>query len=152
VAAVGVTLTAASRVYLFEPCLDPATEAQAAGRIHRLGQTKEIHVLRLGFKNSIEQTLVEMHQATKTGEISTATSQGKEALRQLFRKHQVHAAHQLVGNSWKEVKQVPLTRDEHAARGIHYNQYAPAQKRFEFTMQQCACCGSNVKIAQRELP
>jgi len=35
--AVGVTLTAAHRVYLPEPCLDPVTEAQTAGRIHRHG-------------------------------------------------------------------------------------------------------------------
>lgn len=40
-AAVGLTLTQASRVYLLEASLDPATEAQAAGRIHRLGQEKE---------------------------------------------------------------------------------------------------------------
>ena len=44
-AAVGITLTAANRVYLFEPALDPAQEVQAAGRIHRLGQTKEVNVL-----------------------------------------------------------------------------------------------------------
>ena len=31
----GITLTAASRVYLMEPCIDPAHEVQAAGRIHR---------------------------------------------------------------------------------------------------------------------
>ena len=46
-AAVGITLTAANRVYLFEPALDPAQEVQAAGRIHRLGQTKEVNVLAL---------------------------------------------------------------------------------------------------------
>ena len=33
---VGITLTAATRVYLMEPCLDPTMEVQAAGRIHRL--------------------------------------------------------------------------------------------------------------------
>ena len=32
---VGITLTAASRVYLLEPALDPAVEVQAAGRIRR---------------------------------------------------------------------------------------------------------------------
>ena len=37
-AAVGITLTAANRVFLLEPCQDPGQEAQAAGRIHRLGQ------------------------------------------------------------------------------------------------------------------
>ena len=49
-AAVGLTLTAASRVYLLEASLDPAQEAQAAGRIHRLGQTKEVLVRRFYFK------------------------------------------------------------------------------------------------------
>lgn len=37
---VGITLTAATRVYLMEPCLDPMMEVQAAGRIHRLGQVR----------------------------------------------------------------------------------------------------------------
>ena len=41
---VGITLTAASRVYLLEPMLDPRDEMQAAGRIHRLGQTKDVMV------------------------------------------------------------------------------------------------------------
>ena len=39
VAAVGITLTAANRIFLMEPCIDPAQEIQAAGRIHRLGQS-----------------------------------------------------------------------------------------------------------------
>jgi len=30
---VGITLTAASRVYLLEPCIDPAVEVQAAGEL-----------------------------------------------------------------------------------------------------------------------
>lgn len=35
---VGVTLTAATRVYMMEPAFDPSAEVQMAGRIHRLGQ------------------------------------------------------------------------------------------------------------------
>ena len=35
---VGITLTAASHVFLLEPSIDPADEIQAAGRINRLGQ------------------------------------------------------------------------------------------------------------------
>ena len=39
---VGITLTATSHVFLMEPCTNPADETQAAGRIHRLGQTKPV--------------------------------------------------------------------------------------------------------------
>ena len=68
---VGITLTAATRVYLFEPCLDPQMEMQAAGRIHRLGQTKDVLVKRLVYRASIEVTLwtrfpaVQLHQACR---------------------------------------------------------------------------------------
>jgi hypothetical protein len=57
----GCTLTAATRVYLMEPCLDPAHEVQAAGRIHRIGQTKECMVTRFCFRNSYEEAVTELH-------------------------------------------------------------------------------------------
>lgn len=60
VAAVGLTLTSASRIYMFEPCTDPAVEAQAAGRIHRLGQSQDIIIKRFVFKDTIEQMFIEL--------------------------------------------------------------------------------------------
>ena len=51
-AAVGITLTAASRVYLMEPTLDPAQELQAAGRIHRLGQTRDVFIRRFAVRRT----------------------------------------------------------------------------------------------------
>ena len=35
--AAGLTLTAANTVFIMEPSLNPGLEAQAAGRVHRLG-------------------------------------------------------------------------------------------------------------------
>ena len=64
-AAVGVTLTAANRVYLMEPSPDPATELQAAGRIHRLGQTKEVLIKRFAFRNTIEHAIVDLHEEVR---------------------------------------------------------------------------------------
>ena len=54
---VGLTLTSASRMYLMEPCIDTAKELQAAGRIHRLGQTKNVEVKKLIYRNSIEENI-----------------------------------------------------------------------------------------------
>lgn len=69
---VGITLTAASRVYLMEPSLDPAAEVQAAGRIHRLGQTKAVEVKKMVFANSIESNIVDLHKEIVAGRISVS--------------------------------------------------------------------------------
>ena len=68
-AAVGITLTAANRIFLMEPCPDPGQEAQAAGRIHRLGQTKEVFVKKYCFRESIEETIVKLHEKIKSGDV-----------------------------------------------------------------------------------
>jgi len=52
--AVGINLTQANRVFLVEPALNPALEAQAIGRVHRLGQKHEVEIVRLTVENSIE--------------------------------------------------------------------------------------------------
>ena len=66
-AAVGITLTAATRVYLMEPMADPAQEVQAAGRIHRLGQTQDIFIRRYCFRDSIEEAVCAMHEQIRRG-------------------------------------------------------------------------------------
>ena len=63
----GITLTAASRVYLLEPCILPSDEVQAAGRISRLGQTKEISLVRLVAKNTVDEAIIEMHAQLASG-------------------------------------------------------------------------------------
>lgn len=70
VAAVGITLTAANRIFLMEPCIDPAQEIQAAGRIHRLGQEKDCFIKRFAFKDSIEEAVTMIHNKIKNSEIA----------------------------------------------------------------------------------
>jgi len=65
--AVGITLTAATRVYLMEPSLDPAMEVQAAGRIHRLGQSKDVLIKRFAFRDSLDANICELHEQMKRG-------------------------------------------------------------------------------------
>ena len=140
-AAVGVTLTAASRVYLFEPCLDPATEAQAAGRIHRLGQTKEIHVVRLAFRNTIEHAIVEKHEGVKSGSIDVSKPEGRQALRDLYKKHGVHAAHQLTGGPWHSY----TTRDNPGRTWDDQAQkWIDPKLIILLTYQKCSGCGASV--------
>ena len=72
---VGITLTAATRVYLFEPAFDPATEAQAAGRIRRLGQTKDVLIKRFAYRNSLDESICKLHEAVKRGDVKIVDGQ-----------------------------------------------------------------------------
>ena len=49
------------------PCFDPSEELQAAGRIHRLGQSKEVLCKRFCFRASVESCIVSVHDKLKNG-------------------------------------------------------------------------------------
>ena len=53
----GLNLTAASYVVLFDPWWNPAVEAQAIDRTHRIGQKQTVFAYRLLVKNSIEEKI-----------------------------------------------------------------------------------------------
>jgi superfamily II DNA or RNA helicase len=53
----GLNLTAASYVYLFDPWWNPAVEAQAIDRTHRIGQTSTVFAYRLLAKNTVEEKI-----------------------------------------------------------------------------------------------
>ncbi|KAF9287825.1 hypothetical protein BGZ88_008455 [Linnemannia elongata] len=59
---VGLNLTSAQRVYLMDPHWNPAVESQAVDRIHRLGQTKPVDVVRFIIKESIEENILELQK------------------------------------------------------------------------------------------
>ncbi|XP_010514866.2 PREDICTED: putative SWI/SNF-related matrix-associated actin-dependent regulator of chromatin subfamily A member 3-like 1 [Camelina sativa] len=61
----GINLTAASRVYLFDPWWNPAVEEQAMDRIHRIGQKQEVKMIRMIARNSIEERVLELQQKKK---------------------------------------------------------------------------------------
>ncbi|KAG0596709.1 hypothetical protein M758_UG278500 [Ceratodon purpureus] len=58
--AVGITLTAASHVYMLEPCLNPALQEQAVGRCWRMGQKRPVILKRLYVENSVESNILKL--------------------------------------------------------------------------------------------
>ncbi|OVA03131.1 Helicase [Macleaya cordata] len=58
----GINLTAASRVYLFEPWWNPAVEEQAMDRVHRIGQKEDVKIVRLIIRDSIEERIFQIQE------------------------------------------------------------------------------------------
>ena len=61
---VGLTLTEADTVILYDPWWNPAVERQAMDRAHRIGQTKAVFVYRLVAEGTVEEAIITL-QARK---------------------------------------------------------------------------------------
>lgn len=59
---IGLTLTEADYVFVLDPWWNPAAEAQAVDRTHRIGQDKTVMVYRLVATDTIEQKVVALQQ------------------------------------------------------------------------------------------
>lgn len=62
---VGLNLTAADYVFIYDPWWNPAVEAQAIDRTHRIGQTKKIFSYRLITKDTIEEKVQLLQKSKK---------------------------------------------------------------------------------------
>jgi SNF2 family DNA or RNA helicase len=58
----GLNLTAAGYVYLLDPWWNPAVEAQAIDRSHRIGQSQHVFAYRLICRDTVEQKILELQQ------------------------------------------------------------------------------------------
>src|SRR5690606_33454256 len=59
---VGLNLTAAEYVFILDPWWNPAVEAQAIDRTHRIGQTKPVFAYRLVCEDTVEQRIIELQK------------------------------------------------------------------------------------------
>jgi len=57
---VGLNLTSASYVFLLDPWWNPAAEAQAFDRAHRIGQRKKVFVYKFITQNTIEEKILKL--------------------------------------------------------------------------------------------
>jgi hypothetical protein len=89
-AGTGLNLTTASYVVLYDPWWNPAVEAQAIDRSHRIGQTQTVNAYRLISPGTVEEKIWELQQSkSKTiadvlGEEGFARSLSKTDLEYLF--------------------------------------------------------------------
>ena len=75
---VGLTLTEADYVYVLDPWWNPAAEAQAVDRTHRIGQHRTVHVYRMVSSGTIEEKVVAL-QERKRRLFSTVVDSGEFA-------------------------------------------------------------------------
>jgi len=89
-AGTGLNLTTASYVVLYDPWWNPAVEAQAIDRSHRIGQTQTVNAYRLISPGTVEEKIWELQQkkgqtiADVLGEEGFARSLSKTDLEYLF--------------------------------------------------------------------
>lgn len=89
-AGTGLNLTTASYVILYDPWWNPAVEAQAIDRSHRIGQTRTVHAYRLIAPGTVEEKIWELQQrkaqtiSDVLGEEGFARSLSKDDLEYLF--------------------------------------------------------------------
>ncbi len=82
---VGLNLTAADTVILYDPCWNPAVETQAIDRAHRIGQDKPVFAYRLLTIGTVEEKMLELQSRKRAladallSGSATATSQITEA-------------------------------------------------------------------------
>jgi len=142
-----------------EPALDPAQEAQAAGRIHRLGQTKEIHIKRFGFRASIDEAIASLHDKVKSGQVVIVDKTlPKEAL-QHFLDHRVAKPHVVLDSE----DSVTVVQEGHSyaygagyGDGRAYDQTQPGGLPvgvklpdpfgFTYRLSNCTVCGKEQEV------
>ena len=120
-----------------EPTIDPATAVQAAGRIHRLGQSREVHIVQLAYRNSLDVAILAVHDRVRDGSLTLRDGSFPPELVDVFRAHGVGQSHayQLKDND-REVQE--MARDVRSGRypALTERDIPPAR-----TWDQCRCCG-----------
>ncbi|CAJ2505158.1 Uu.00g125520.m01.CDS01 [Anthostomella pinea] len=80
--ALGLNLTAASRVVILEPFWNPFVEEQAIDRVHRLTQTVDVVVYKLTIEGSVEERILELQEKKRLlAQTAIETGARKEGLK-----------------------------------------------------------------------
>ncbi len=80
---VGLNLTEADTVIIYDPWWNPAVESQASDRAHRIGQDKPVFVYKLITENTVEEKILAMREKKRQLAESVYQDGGKEKSLQL---------------------------------------------------------------------
>jgi superfamily II DNA or RNA helicase len=80
----GLNLTAAEYVFLLDPWWNPAVEAQAIDRAHRIGQTQQVFAYRIIARDTVEEKVLEL-QKTKRDLAAAIISADNSLIRSMRR-------------------------------------------------------------------
>jgi len=73
----GLTLTEADYVFLMDPWWNPAVEAQAVDRAHRIGQTRHVMVYRMVAEDTIEEKVLALQE--RKAQLLSSLTDGEQA-------------------------------------------------------------------------
>ncbi|MCX6609196.1 MAG: DEAD/DEAH box helicase, partial [Acidobacteria bacterium] len=74
----GLNLTAAEYVFLLDPWWNPAVEAQAVDRAHRIGQQRPVFAYRLIARDTVEEKVLELQKSKR--DLAASIIQGDNSL------------------------------------------------------------------------
>jgi superfamily II DNA or RNA helicase len=74
----GLNLTAADYIYILDPWWNPAVEAQAVDRAHRIGQTRRVFAYRLIARDTVEEKILALQDRKR--ELAESIVQADESL------------------------------------------------------------------------
>lgn len=87
----GLNLTGADTVIHFDPWWNPAVTAQASDRVYRIGQNKNVQIIQLASKNTVEEKILQLSEGKKklaseiiNGNSSVLGSMSAEEILSLF--------------------------------------------------------------------
>lgn len=81
---VGLNLTAADYVFILDPWWNPAVEAQAIDRTHRIGQSKRVIAYRIIARDTVESKILQL-QSSKRDLAAAVINQSNSVVRDLTR-------------------------------------------------------------------
>jgi SNF2 family DNA or RNA helicase len=88
---VGLNLTAADYVFMLDPWWNPAAEAQAIDRAHRIGQDKNVFVCKFITQDSVEEKILKIQERKRqlsadliTAEAAFSKSLSREDIAEIF--------------------------------------------------------------------